>query len=44
MLPKSQITRRATNNYSDARLKKGGMTRAFNDGYVIRKEGIYETF
>ena len=30
--------------YSDARPKKGGMTRAFNDGYVIRKEGIYETF
>ena len=30
--------------YSEARPKKGGMTRAFNDGYVIRKEGIYETF
>jgi para-nitrobenzyl esterase len=30
--------------YGDARPKKGGMTRVFNDGYVLGKKGIYESF
>ena len=30
--------------YRDARPKRGGMTRVFNDGYVMGKEGISEPF
>lgn len=30
--------------YRDARPKKGGMTRVFNDGYVLGQKGIYESF
>ena len=30
--------------YGDARPKRGGMTRVFNDGHVLGRKGIYESF
>ena len=30
--------------YRDARPKRGGMTRVFNDGHVVGRKGIYESF
>ncbi len=30
--------------YGEARPKRGGMTRVFNDGHVLSKSGIYESF